>query len=166
MDRRVVVTGLGLVTALGLDEETIWRRLVAGETGIGPLTAFDTEAFGSPYKVTTAAQVDSEPVIDALRAMGRRPVDRTLDLALVAGSRALEQSALVGEPSLRTHEKRRSSSAPQSGSAQSIYEAFQRFVGQGTQGPLPEHGTEGACSNAISAGPVDALQAHRVPITS
>ncbi|HSG32950.1 MAG TPA: beta-ketoacyl-ACP synthase II [Sphingomonadaceae bacterium] len=41
--RRVVVTGLGLVTPLGGDVETTWANLIAGKSGIGPITRFDTE---------------------------------------------------------------------------------------------------------------------------
>ena len=40
--RRVVVTGLGLVTPLGADVETTWQNLIAGKSGIGPITRFDT----------------------------------------------------------------------------------------------------------------------------
>jgi 3-oxoacyl-[acyl-carrier-protein] synthase II len=39
--RRVVVTGLGLVTPLGGDVETSWRNIVAGKSGAGPITRFD-----------------------------------------------------------------------------------------------------------------------------
>ena len=42
--RRVVVTGLGLVTPLGGDVETSWANLIAGENGAGPITRFDPEA--------------------------------------------------------------------------------------------------------------------------
>jgi len=60
---RVVVTGLGVVSPLGNDIDTFWRRLVAGESGIGPITRFDT----SDYKVHIAAEVkdfDAEDFID------------------------------------------------------------------------------------------------------
>jgi len=40
--RRVVVTGLGIVSPLGSEVETFWKRLTAGESGIGPVTRFDT----------------------------------------------------------------------------------------------------------------------------
>ncbi|MFA5124179.1 beta-ketoacyl synthase N-terminal-like domain-containing protein, partial [Zavarzinia sp.] len=42
---RVVVTGLGVVSPLGNDVDTFWRRLVAGESGVGPITRFDTTAY-------------------------------------------------------------------------------------------------------------------------
>ena len=40
--RRVVVTGLGLVCPLGLGVDFVWRKLIAGESGIGPIVNFDT----------------------------------------------------------------------------------------------------------------------------
>ena len=60
---RVVITGLGVVSPLGNDIDTFWRRLVAGESGVGPITRFDT----SDYKVHIAAEVkdfDAEDFID------------------------------------------------------------------------------------------------------
>jgi 3-oxoacyl-[acyl-carrier-protein] synthase II len=60
---RVVVTGLGVVSPLGNDIDTFWRRLVAGESGVGPITRFDT----TDYKVHIAAEVkdfDAEDFID------------------------------------------------------------------------------------------------------
>ena len=60
---RVVVTGLGVISPLGNDVDTFWRRLVAGDSGVGPITRFDT----TDYKVHIAAEVkdfDAEDFID------------------------------------------------------------------------------------------------------
>jgi 3-oxoacyl-[acyl-carrier-protein] synthase II len=43
--RRVVVTGLGIVSPVGNDVETAWKNVVAGVSGIGPITHFDASAF-------------------------------------------------------------------------------------------------------------------------
>ena len=45
MTRRVVVTGVGLVCALGIGTEESWKNLVAGQSGIAPITLFDATAF-------------------------------------------------------------------------------------------------------------------------
>lgn len=148
--RRVVVTGIGLATSIGFDEADVWRRLMAGETGLGPLTAFDTEAFLTPYKVTMAAQVENQPVVEALKAMKRRPMDRTLDLALVAGDRALRQAGLVaGEPPYQPLDAAVILGTG-TGSAQSIFDASQRFATKGPKGMLPTS-VPRIMANAISA---------------
>ena len=51
--RRVVVTGLGLVTPLGGDVETSWKNLIAGKSGAAQITRFDTEG----QKCTIACEV-------------------------------------------------------------------------------------------------------------
>ena len=50
MRRRVVVTGMGMVTPLGADLETVWKRLLAGESGVGYTTLFDASNF--PTKIS------------------------------------------------------------------------------------------------------------------
>ncbi len=85
-ERRVVVTGLGLVTALGCEEDEIWGALLAGRGGIGEIASFDA----SELPVRTAAEVPGA----ALAALGRKPEDRALDMALVAAARALAGAGL------------------------------------------------------------------------
>ncbi len=45
--RRVVVTGSGIICPLGNDGRTVWRRLLAGESGVGPITKFDASRLNS-----------------------------------------------------------------------------------------------------------------------
>ena len=52
-NRRVVVTGLGVVSPVGSDMETAWNNLISGYNGIGPINYFDT----TNYKAKLAAQV-------------------------------------------------------------------------------------------------------------
>jgi 3-oxoacyl-[acyl-carrier-protein] synthase II len=61
--RRVVVTGLGVISPIGNDVDTFWRRLVAGESGVGEITRFDTTG----YRVRIAAEIkdfNAEDFID------------------------------------------------------------------------------------------------------
>ena len=44
-ERRVVVTGVGLVTSVGIGTEAVWEAIKAGRNGIGPITAFDASKF-------------------------------------------------------------------------------------------------------------------------
>jgi 3-oxoacyl-[acyl-carrier-protein] synthase II len=60
-NHRVAVTGLGVVTALGTSVPTVWRRLVAGESGIGPISYFDA----SQYSCRVAAEVRDLPLGDS-----------------------------------------------------------------------------------------------------
>ncbi len=88
--RRVVVTGLGAVTPLGNTREEFWRRLVAGESGVGPITAFDSSDFATHF----AAEVKD---FDADALVGRREakrMDRFSLYAFVAAREAIEDAAL------------------------------------------------------------------------
>ncbi len=100
--RRVVVTGMGLVTALGTDVASSWDGLVAGRSGIRTITAFD------PSRV--ASRIAGEVVgFDAAAVLDRkeqRRNDRYTQLALVATREAMTQAGLPerleGELALRT----------------------------------------------------------------
>lgn len=88
--RRVVITGLGTVNPIGLDVPSYWRGLLAGVSGIAPLTLFQTEGF----KVRFGGEVKNfrpDPVIDA-RAVRR--LDRFSQFALVATAEAVKDSGL------------------------------------------------------------------------
>ena len=70
MDCRVVITGLGAITPLGLTVEDYWRGLIEGKSGIGPITLFDASA----YPVNVAAEVKGFAPTDY---MDIKRVDRT-----------------------------------------------------------------------------------------
>ena len=53
MARRVVVTGVGLISALGIGTEESWKAILAGQSGVAPITRFDTAGFAC----TIAAEV-------------------------------------------------------------------------------------------------------------
>ncbi|QNM82752.1 beta-ketoacyl-ACP synthase II [Sphingomonas sabuli] len=95
--RRVVVTGLGLVTPLGGDVETTWRNLIAGRSGIAPITRFDT----SDQKATIAGEVkakDHEFGFDPdkrVDAKVQRQVDPFIVYAIDAAGQALEDAGLT-----------------------------------------------------------------------
>ena len=83
--RRVVITGLGAVTPLGNDVETFWSALVAGQSGIGPITHFDT----SRYRTHFAGEVkdfDPEQHFDKREV---RRLDPYSQFFMVAGRQAL-----------------------------------------------------------------------------
>jgi 3-oxoacyl-[acyl-carrier-protein] synthase II len=88
--RRVVVTGIGVLSPVGLGADATWRALVAGQPGVGKITRFDA----SEYPVRIAAELDGfdpESVFGRRRA---RHLDRVSQMALVAAGEALEASGL------------------------------------------------------------------------
>ncbi len=88
--RRVVVTGLGLVTALGTDVASTWDGLVAGRSGIRPITAFDPSRIASRI----AAEVPDFDASAVLDRKEQRRTDRYTQLALVAAREALLHAGL------------------------------------------------------------------------
>ena len=88
--RRVVVTGLGAVTALGADVPSYWRRLVAGESGIGPISLFDA----SGLTARIAGEVDDFDPSVALDRKEVRRNDRATQMALVSCREAMDDAGL------------------------------------------------------------------------
>ncbi|MEJ2482952.1 MAG: beta-ketoacyl-ACP synthase II [Gemmatimonadota bacterium] len=87
---RVVVTGLGLVTPVGLDVESSWAALLAGESGAAPITQFDA----SDFPVRFACEVkDFDPELYMERKEARRS-DRFLQFAMATAAQAVEQAEL------------------------------------------------------------------------
>ena len=89
--RRVVVTGLGMVSPLGLDVESSWKALLAGECGIGPITEFDASEFGCRI----AGEVKNfEPAAGGMQAKEARRYDRYVQFAAAAATEALKDAGL------------------------------------------------------------------------
>jgi 3-oxoacyl-[acyl-carrier-protein] synthase II len=88
-----VITGMGAVTPLGNDLPTTWRRMVAGESGVDRIRAFDP----SPFTVQIAAEVkdDYDPA-GAAPAKELRKLDRNVLFALSAAKEAVEDAGLNG----------------------------------------------------------------------
>lgn len=93
--RRVVVTGMGVVTALGMDEATFWGNLLAGRSGIHQISLFDT----TEYKAKNGSEVSTDALTRALQARTLIASDRNVDMALLASAEALEAAGLIkGNP--------------------------------------------------------------------
>jgi 3-oxoacyl-[acyl-carrier-protein] synthase II len=89
-ERRVVVTGLGLVTPLGIGTEESWSALKAGQSGIGPITQFDAAAH--PTRIAGEIKgFDPEQFIETKEI---KKMDRFIHLALAASQMAVEDSGL------------------------------------------------------------------------
>ena len=90
MRKRVVITGLGAVTPLGNDVATYWAGLIEGQSGVGPVTAYDA----SDQKSQIAAEVkDLDPDGRLGRKQARR-TDRFTHMALIASDEAMADAGL------------------------------------------------------------------------
>jgi 3-oxoacyl-(acyl-carrier-protein) synthase len=78
--RRVAITGIGMVTALGLSREENWTNLVSGVCGMGPVTVFPTDGFRSRI----AAEVRYDRLAPRLTPLQRRRWSRSDQFGLVA----------------------------------------------------------------------------------
>ena len=88
--RRAVVTGMGAITPIGNDAEIFWRNLLAGVSGVGPITAYDASA----EEVRIAAEVkgfDPAAFMDFKQA---RRMSRFSQLAVAAAAQAIEDAGL------------------------------------------------------------------------
>ena len=90
MNRRVVITGLGVVSPVGIGKDNYWRALEAGENGIRNITAFDA----SDYNVKIAGEVrDFDPDLYMAKKEAKR-TDRVIQFSTAAASMALEDAKL------------------------------------------------------------------------
>lgn len=90
MNRRVVVTGVGLVCGCGIGTEEVWRNLLAGKSGIGPITHFDPTGFDCRI----AGEVRDFDPLKWIEKKELKKTGRFIQLALAASDFAMRQSAL------------------------------------------------------------------------
>ncbi len=91
MKRRVVVTGLGVVTSLGRAVETFWDRIVRGESGVGPIALFDV----SGYRVQFGGQVFWEPEKEGVAGPKElKRLDRFTQFAIASAKDAVADSGI------------------------------------------------------------------------
>lgn len=89
--RRVVVTGLGVVSPVGIGVKTAWENLIAGKSGITQITKFDTSAFAS----TVAGEVKDFNPEDFITAKDARRMDTFIQYGLAAAIEAVKDSGIV-----------------------------------------------------------------------
>ena len=90
MNRRVVVTGVGLVCGCGIGTEEVWRNLLAGKSGIGPVTHFDAGAFDCRI----AGEVKNFDPLNWVEKKELKKMGRFIQLALAASDFAMRMAAL------------------------------------------------------------------------
>ena len=93
MARRVVITGQGIVSPLGSEIETFWTRLTAGESGIGPVTRFDTSKFDTRF----AGEVREFRAEDYMDRKEIRRADLFVQYAIGATAQAVQQAGVSPE---------------------------------------------------------------------
>ena len=88
MSRRVVISGMGLVTPLGLDAPSTWEALLAGKSGVGPITKFDA----SNLQARIAGEVRDFDPLQHIDKKEARKMDAFTHFAVVAAKEALGDS--------------------------------------------------------------------------
>ncbi|MGB7590740.1 MAG: beta-ketoacyl-ACP synthase II [Terriglobia bacterium] len=96
MTRRVVVTGVGLVSAVGVGTEETWQNLLAGKSGVAPITHFDTTGFSA----TIAAEVKGFDPLQYVEKKDLKKMGLFIQFALAASQFAMEQAQLKLTPQL------------------------------------------------------------------
>lgn len=88
--RRVVVTGIGMLTPLGVSVQESWQNMLAGKSGISPIDSFDI----SDFPVRFGGRVPAFDLADYLPAKDARRMDGFIQFGLVAGIQAIKDSGL------------------------------------------------------------------------
>ena len=88
--RRVVITGLGIISPVGIGIPAVWQNIIAGKSGITKITSFDSSAMAAQI----AGEVKDFDVAQYLSAKDARRMDRFIHFGLVAGIEAFKDSGL------------------------------------------------------------------------
>jgi 3-oxoacyl-[acyl-carrier-protein] synthase II len=94
-NHRVVITGMGMLTPLGLDTASTWQGLISGKSGIGYITQFDA----SKYETRIAGEIKGFEPTSFMGIKEAKRMDRFAQLAVVAAKQALAQSGLAVDAS-------------------------------------------------------------------
>ncbi|HAS53200.1 MAG TPA: beta-ketoacyl-[acyl-carrier-protein] synthase II, partial [Nitrospiraceae bacterium] len=94
MKRRVVVTGVGMLTPVGMDTETTWEGLINGKSGIGPLTFFEDKDF--PTQI--AGEIKGFEAAQYIELKEIKKMDRFIHLAIAASQMAMDDAGLKTTP--------------------------------------------------------------------
>src|SRR5690349_11667740 len=94
LNRRVVVTGIGLVCGSGNTKEEVWANLKAGKSGMAPITRFDTSQF--PVKI--ASEVKNFDPLKFIEKKEVKKMDIFIHYALAAAQEAMDDSGLRLSP--------------------------------------------------------------------
>jgi len=94
LTRRVVVTGLGLICGVGNSAEAVWEGVLAGRSGVGRITSFDTSA----YACQIAAEVRNFDPLNFIEKKELKKMGRFIHLAIAAADEAMKMSGLKITP--------------------------------------------------------------------
>ena len=94
MKRRVVITGVGMITPVGLDTEASWEGLINGKSGIGPITQFDDKTI--PTRI--AGEIHGFEPEKYIEPKEIKKMDRFIQLAIAASQMAMDMSGLKITP--------------------------------------------------------------------
>ena len=96
VNRRVVVTGIGLVSSLGIGTDANWQALLAGQSGIGTITKFDAAAFSTQI----AGEVKGFNPLQFIEKKDVKKMDVFIQYAIAASQFAVDDAALVVSPDI------------------------------------------------------------------
>ena len=127
--KRIAVTGIGIVSPVGNNETDFWNSMLAGKSAAKRIQAFDP----TDYRSQNGAEVDTDFLAAAMAAKRWRPVDRTVDMALVAASQALDSAGLDSSVPPRMATVIGCGGGP----SLSIEDGYDRFAKKGLRGLRP-----------------------------